>query len=142
MISIYGKHLWKLTKSKPVQPLTIIISIALAVVVFVTALFYQSVMLQKIETERTALFRNSDIRVSISSESRQNYFEYNDIKSCLDENDLVECYFSYYANFVSESGDKPAPVLGVDFARINRINTIEFINSGKISARIQLKYYS
>lgn len=46
MISIYGKHLWKLTKSKPVQPLTIIISIALAVVVFVTALFYQSVMLQ------------------------------------------------------------------------------------------------
>lgn len=138
MISLYGKHLWKTTKSRPLQPLIIILSVAVSVAIFVSALFFQSISLQKIEIERTAMFNNSDIRITVSSQSSNKYFEYSNVTKHIDQNDIAECYFSYFVNYKdTDDNDLIVPVLGVDFAHINQINKIEFKDSKKITNQNQ-----
>ncbi len=134
MISLYGKHLCKTVKSKPLQPIIIILAVALAAAIFISALLFENITLQKLEAERVADFNNSDIRITISSQSEKKYFEYSDITTLVNDNDIVECSFSYLVNYININGTTLLiPILGVDFAHINQINKIDFADSKPIT---------
>ncbi|MDD3382340.1 MAG: ABC transporter permease [Bacilli bacterium] len=122
---VYFKHIFNSIKRKPTQPIIIIVTIAIAVAIFLATLAVKDVFASFAVIKYKASAGDTDISINVSSQSEVRFMEITKAEELLDEGD--KAYGIYTVTSIYDDGVKnhTANIYATDLNKINEFNSFE-----------------
>ena len=125
---VYFKHIFNSVRKKPTQPIIIIITIALTVAIFLATLAVKDVFANFAVVKYRASAGETDISISVASQSEVRFMELTKANELLDEGD--KAYGVYMITSIYNDGVKnhTANIYATDLSKVNEFNPFELIS--------------
>jgi len=130
---VYGKHIVNSIKKKPTQPLIIIITIAMAVAIFLASFVVKNVFTDYSVAKYKSSAGDSDISINVSSQSEVRFMELSKAEELLDDGD--KAYGVYTITSIYNDGIKnyTANIYATDLNEVNEFQSFKLISSAGVN---------
>ena len=127
---LFFKHLLRSVRNRPWQPIVLVLTLALSIAVSITIMSLKSSIYNERALEKQNKYENSDIIISVNSNSESRFLFTDDVNMALGED--VACV-GYYDVLFTTDNQEIFWGSATDLATFDTIFDIKFIEYGRIS---------
>lgn len=129
-MKLFFKHLLRSIKKRPLQPIILMLTITLSLIVCSVSVLLGDYFLKEVDLEQTAHYGNADIEISIDSKTKSRFMFSKTVKEVL--GDQVKAVGRYEAPMFIDGKNGAVSGVAVNFDEIGDIFDIEFLDYGEV----------
>jgi ABC-type lipoprotein release transport system permease subunit len=133
-MKLYFRHIFNSVKQKPLQPILIILTVAMSCVLFLMAFVSKDVINSVNRLGRQAECGDSDVSVSVNNGSATDFMSLGDLTDFVGEGDKIWGY--YKQSFITHIGDNTvlADTVAADFNNTGYLTKFDFVEKNDINS--------